>query len=439
MERPRVLIVGAGFAGIWAAKVLSKAPVDVTLIDRNNYHSFFPLLYQVAAAELEPGDIAYPVRALTRKMDNVGFRLGVVTAIDTSTNRLSIAHPDSSPTSPSEAHSAETEFLEYDYAILSPGSATRYFGVEGAASFAWPLRTLDQAIGLRNHILGALERSANIAGTARRSARTFVIVGGGPTGVEFSGALSELIRGPLGRDFGDLSDVRVIVVEGGPHLLGVYPERLRTYAANRLSRMGVEVMLHSQVAGVGPEQVTLGNGSTIATDTVVWTAGVGGPPDLASWGLPTGRDGTVPVLSTLQLADAHNVYVIGDAGRPPVDAAPMVAQNAQQQGVLAARNILNAIDGGAQEEYRYRDLGNMAVIGRNAAVVHLYNRWGFQGFIAWVMWLTLHLMKLVGFRNRLSALISWAGDYVFSERTARLMLPSVTPDPRRARHSGSDD
>ena len=434
MTRPRVVVVGAGFAGVWAAKRLSKEPVDVVLIDRNNYHSFFPLLYQVAAAELQPGDIAYPIRALTRKMRNVEFRLAEVTGVDTAASRLRMRHPGETPESESEHES----WLDFDFLILCPGSSTQYFGVAGADENAWPLRTLDQAIRLRNHILGEIERSARAEDDQRARSRTFVVVGGGPTGVEFSGALSELVAGPLRRDFGQLDGVQVILVEGAPHILGVYPERLRRYAQRRLTRKGVDVRLNAQVASVTPGGVTLRDGSSIATNTVVWTAGVGGPPDLAAWGLATERNGTVPVEPTLQLARAPNVYVVGDAARPAVDVAPMVAQNAQQQGTLAADNIVRAMDGRPQESYVYRDLGNMAVIGRNAAVVHLFNRWSFQGFVAWVMWLTLHLMKLVGFRNRVSALISWAGDYVFSERAARLIVPGPPSGDPRPAQSGLD-
>jgi NADH dehydrogenase len=407
--RPHVVIVGAGFGGLWAAKELAGAPVDVTLIDRNNYHSFFPLLYQVAAAELEPGDIAYPVRAIIRKMSNVTFRLGTVTDVDLRRRTVDVAG----------------EPLPYDRLILAPGSTTQYFGVTGAAEHAWPLRTLDEAIALRNHTLREVELSSRLSSPDREQALTFVVVGGGPTGVEYSGALAELVRGPLAREHRALAaaDVRVIVVEGSSHLLNVYPDRLRAYAARRLERMGVEVRLDAAVASVDARGVELADGSRIDAATVVWTAGVGGPPDLSAWGLPVARNGTVSVTDTLCLEPHPEVAIVGDAARPQVEAAPMVAQNALQQGRLVARNILFELEGRPPEPYQYRDLGNMAVIGRNAAVVHLFNRFAFTGFVAWAMWLTVHLMKLVGFRNRVSALLSWAGDYLFADRAARLILP----------------
>jgi len=412
-SRPHVVIVGAGFAGMWAAKKLQGEPVEVTIVDRNNYHSFFPLLYQVAAAELAPGDIAHPIRAIVRKMPNVEFVLGTVTAVNQGRRVIELGLDE----------------VPYDYLILAPGSATQYFGVPGAEEFSWPLRTLDQAIWLRNHTLRVLERSRRLDGAERAGASTLVVVGGGPTGVEYSGALSELIRGPLARDMGDLSDVRVVLVEGAPHLLGVYPESLRAYAKKRLRRKGVEVRLGSQVAEVKEGAVLLTDGTSIATETVVWTAGVGGPPDLASWGLETVRNGTVVVGPDLLLPGSTEIFVVGDGAQPDAESAPMVAQNAQQQGILAAANVLRSVDGRPLDHYRYRDLGNMAVIGRNAAVVHLFSRWKLKGFPAWIMWLTLHLMKLVGFRNRLSALISWSGDYLFADRAARLIVPSERFEP----------
>ena len=410
-DGPRVAIVGAGFAGIWAAKTLEGRRVRVTLIDRNNFHSFFPLLYQVAAAELAPGDIAYPIRAMVRRMSNVEFVLGTVVGLDTQERNVKLA---------------DGSRLPYDHLILAPGSSTQYFGVAGADLHARPLRTLDDAIELRNHILRTSERSQRLDGSESQAARTFVIVGGGPTGVEFAGALSELIRGPLRKELPDLSGVQVVLLEGADHLLGVYPDSLRAYAQARLHKMGIDVRLGAQVADVMRDRVVLSDGTEIATDTVVWTAGVGGPPDLKTWGLDTLRNGTVAVDRYLRVDGDPSVYLVGDCARPGDIFAPMVAQNAQQQGVLAARNILRSVSGEPPEAYEYRDLGNMAVIGRNAAVVHLFNRWRFKGFVAWVMWLTLHLMKLVGFRNRVSALLSWSGDYLFGDRVARLIVPPDT-------------
>jgi NADH dehydrogenase len=254
---------------------------------------------------------------------------------------------------------------------------------------------------------------------------TFVVVGAGPTGAEFSGALQELLRGPLRKDHPhlDLTKARIVLVEAGPRVLSVYPDRLSDYAARRLQRMGIELLLNTTVSKVDAAGVVLGDGSRIDAGTVLWTAGVGGPADLAEWHLETARGNRATVEPTLSLSGDAAVFVAGDAALPDGSFAPMVAQNASQQGTLAARNILRSISGEPLEPYTYRDLGNMAVIGRNAAVVHLFNKIAFTGYLAWIMWLGLHLIKLVGFRNRLAALVSWSGDYLFRDRVARLILP----------------
>lgn len=413
-ERPHVVVIGAGFAGLWAVKALAREPVDVTLIDRNNYHSFFPLLYQVAAAELDPGDIAYPIRAIIRRYTNVAFLLADVTGADLDAHVLQTTRGD----------------VHFDALIIATGSTTRYFGVPGAAEHALPLRTLDDGIKLKHHLLRAIEAAAgptvdeftgrHLANPTLRA----VVIGGGPTGVEFSGALAELVRGPLRKENRTLAAAgfEIVLVEAGPHVLAPYPERLRRYALRRLRKKGIDVRLDAAVAEIGPERVVLADGSTIEAATIVWTAGVGGQPELADLGADIGRGDKAVVSDTLQLAAHPAVFVAGDGADVGDTFAPMVAQNASQQGSLAARNAVRFLDGRALETYTYRDLGNMAVIGRNAAVVHLFNRIALTGWIAWIIWLALHLMKLVGFRNRVSALISWAGDYIFQSREARLII-----------------
>ena len=404
--RPRVVVVGAGFAGLWAVQEFDGAPVDVTLIDRNNYHTFFPLLYQVAAAELQPGDIAHPIRKITRDLDNVSFLLAEVTGVDFAARVVETTSGD----------------VGYDHLILGTGSVTHWLGVDGAQQHAFPLRTLDQAITLRNHILQQVE-AADAGAEERRRRLTFVVVGGGPTGVEFAGALQELINGPLAKDHTrlDLDRSRIVMLEAAPRLLLAFPERLGAYARRRLERMGVEVRTETAVVAVGAEGVDLEGGERLETATVVWTAGVAGPADLASWGLPTAKGRRVPILPTLQVEGHPEIYVTGDAAFPDTE-APMVAQNAMQQGRLAAANIVRAVHGEPLEGYRYRDYGTMAVIGRNSAVVHFGRRWNFTGFPAWLMWLGLHLFKLIGFRNRIAALLSWTGDYLFRDRVARLII-----------------
>ncbi|HYB75029.1 MAG TPA: NAD(P)/FAD-dependent oxidoreductase [Candidatus Sulfotelmatobacter sp.] len=409
--RPRVVIVGAGFGGLWAARALAQTPVDALLVDRNNYHAFLPLLYQVAAAELEPEDIAYPVRSILRTLRHARFALADVEAIDLAGRVVK----------------ATERSIPYDFLILATGSVSHFFGVPGAARYAFPLKTMEQGIGLRNHILGCFERAAHEpSAEGRRRALTFAIVGGGPTGVEFAGALAELIRGPLRRDFPGLDprEVCVVLLEAREGIPPGLPEGLRAYTEGRLRRMGVEVRVRAVVAEVTPHAVHLRDGTVIPTETVVWTAGVRGDPSARVWGLPTAADGRVKVLPTLQVPNHPEVYVVGDlacveeGGRP----LPMVAPVAIQQGVAAARNILRQVRGADPQPFRYRDRGTMVAIGRNAAVACLGRR-RFSGFPAWIVWLSVHIFKLIGFRNRLLVMINWAWDYLFYERAVRLILP----------------
>lgn len=340
----------------------------------------------------------------------------------------------------------DTGEIAYDYLILGVGSTTSFFGVEGAAQHSYRLRTLTEAISLRNHILRRLEAAERSSDDARAAELTFVIVGGGPTGVEFAGALQELLRGPLTKDHPrlDLSQAQIVLVEATGRLLGTYPDRLSSYARRRLVRMGVDVRLRTSVAEIDATGVMLGDGRRVDASTVVWTAGVGGPPELAAWGLETAKASRGMVTESLHIEGDERVWIVGDAAVPGAAFAPMVAQNASQQGTLAARNILRLLDGERPMPYRYKDLGNMAVIGRNAAVVDLFNRFRFTGFVAWAMWLGLHLLKLVGFRNRLAALVSWSGDYLFRDRVSRLIIPGgplaePASEPGRGFEMGVDD
>ena len=284
--RRRVVIVGAGFGGLWAARTLARSSVEVLLIDRNNYHTFFPLLYQVGAAELEPEDIAYPVRSILRRLPNVRFVMGQVDKVDLA----------------AQVVQANDREIPYDFLILATGSRPHYFDVPGAAEYVFPLRTLDDGVALRNRILTCFERAVHEADAEKRQRLlTFAIVGGGPTGVEFSGALSELVYGPLKKDYPtlDFERVRVLLLEAGGSLLPNLPERLRSYTLRRLSKIGIEVRLQSVVSQVTPGEVHLKDGSTIPTETVIWTAGVQGDPLARSWGLPTARGGRVSVQPTL--------------------------------------------------------------------------------------------------------------------------------------------
>ncbi len=411
-ERPRVVIVGAGFGGLWAARSLARSPAEVLLIDRQNYHAFLPLLYQVAAAEIEPEAIAYPVRSILWKLPEVRFLLADVKGVDLGERVLETDGP----------------VISYDFLILAAGSVSHFFGVPGAAEHAFPLKTLEQGVALRTRILCCFERALHESDPERRrSMLTFAVVGGGPTGVEFAGALAELIRGPLVKDYPTLKfqEVRVLLLEATDGLLPGMPEGLRAYALGRLRRMGVDVRLRAMVSQIEPQAVHLKDGTILPAETMVWTAGVRGDPLAQTWGLPTGRGGRVVVRPTLQLPDRPEVYVIGDLayledGERPL---PMIAPVAIQQGVAAARNIERQIAGEDPVPFHYRDPGSMVVIGRNAGVVHVWGR-SFTGFPAWILWLGVHLVKLIGFRNRLLVLVNWAWDYLFYERAVRLILPS---------------
>ena len=409
-HRPRIVIIGAGFGGLWAAETLARYPVEVLLIDRHNYHTFFPLLYQVAAAELEPEDIAYPVRSILRSLPNAHFMLTDVRSVDFAAQVVETDGP----------------VVPHDYLIIATGSRPNFFGTPGAAQYAFPLRTLEEGVALRNHILGCFERAVYEAQPEqRRRLLTFAIVGGGPTGVEFAGALAELIHGPLVKDYRtlDFREVSVVLLEAADTLLSTLPPHLGAYALARLRKIGIDVRLHSPVGHITAQAVHLADASTSLTETVVWTAGVQGDPLAEAWGLPIARGGRVAPQPTLQVSGHSNLYVVGDLayveqdGRP----LPMVAPVAMQEGEAAARNIARHIAGETLLPFHYHDLGTMAVIGRNAAVA-LLGRWAFTGFPAWVIWVTVHLFKLIGFRNRLSVMISWAWDYLFFERVARLIL-----------------
>lgn len=408
---PRVVIVGAGFGGLWAARALAHRPVQVLLLDRNNYHLFLPLLYQVAAAELVPEDIASPVRSILHGMPNVAFAMSDVTGIDVVGKRVETAE----------------RRIPYDFLVLAAGSTSHFFGVPGAAAHSFPLKTLGEGIALRNHILRAFERAAQEPDPARRrAALTVVIVGGGATGVEFSGGLAELIRGPLRKDFPslDFREARVIVLESRDLLLFGMPEPLCAYALRRLAQKGVEVRLRTTVGRVGGRGVHLTDGGFVPSETVVWTAGVRGESCAAGWGIPVSADGRVPVTPTLEVPGHPGVYVIGDHARFEQDGKPlpMMAPVAVQMGAAAARNIERQVAGRAPVPFRYRDSGSMVILGRNAAVAHVRGR-SFTGFPAWVAWLAVHIYKLIGFRNRLVVMIDWAWDYFFFERAVRIILP----------------
>ena len=404
-----LIVVGAGFGGLFAAQRLARGGAQVVLVDRRNFHTFTPLLYQVAAAELEPDEGSYPVRTIFRGHKNVRMVLGEVQRVDLLARTIQVGQLQ----------------LGFEDLILATGSSTSFFGIQGAPAHALPLKSPGDAVRLRSHILSCFERAAlEHEREERVRLMTGVIVGGGPTGVEFAGALAELIRGPLARDFPslDLGECTVILVEASPRLLGSFPQRSGEYALRRLRGMGVEVRLSARVLTVAPGSLKLEEGHALEAATIVWTAGVRGDPVLAGWGLPTARDGRVPVEPTLQVAGHPHVYVVGDGAYLEQDGAPLpvLAPVAIQAGQAAAENTLRTTAGRPARSFRYKDKGTMATIGRNAAVAILGGR-GYTGFVAWVIWLAIHISSLIGFRNRLLVLTNWAWDYLFFERGVRLI------------------
>lgn len=412
-ERPRVVIVGAGFGGLWAARALADEPVEVVILDKNNYHAFWPLLYQVAAAELEAEQIAYPVRRILRDKENVTFLMSEVYDLDL--DERTVYTVDQS--------------LGYDYLVLALGSDSTFFGIPGAERYTYPLKTMEEGIALRNHILRCFELALQEPDPARRrQLLTFVIVGGGPTGVEYAGALAELIYGPLARDYRgvNIDEVRIMLVEMLDTLLAAMPEKLSRYALARLLTKQIKVQLQTAVSEVTDEAVHLEDGTLVPTETVIWTAGVRGDPLAEKWGLPTTKGGRVEVTEALQVAQDPHVYAVGDLaafegkdGQP----LPMLAPVAMQQGEHTAHNILRQVAGRPPVAFRYRDRGTMATVGRSAAVAQLFGH-AFTGFVAWIIWLGVHLFQLIGFRNRLVVLINWAWSYLFFERVVRLILPT---------------
>lgn len=410
-EGPRVVIIGAGFAGIWAARDLSRSAAGVLLIEKNNYHTFLPLLYQVAAAELDPEEIAYPVRGIIRDIPNACFTMDEVREIDLASRIIK----------------TDCQTIGYDYLVIAAGSITDFFGIPGAAGHSFSLKTLEHGITLRNHILSCFERAFNEKDAGlRKRARTFAIIGGGATGVEFAGALAELIYGPLANDYPEIGtgDIAVLLLEGSDRLLPGLPVRMGEYARGRLESMGVKVMLRAMVDEVTPADVRLRDGTVIPTETVVWTAGVRGADDTGKWGLPVERGGRAAVLPTLQVAGHPEVYVAGDLAsfKEGGSVLPMIAPVAVQQGRWAAKNIMLHLEGRDPLPFCYKDRGTMFAIGRNAAAAYLKGR-VLTGFPAWLLWLGVHLFNLIGFPNRLFVFAHWALDYFFYERTVRLILP----------------
>ena len=405
---PHVVIIGGGFGGLDAAKALKNSPVRATLIDRHNYHLFQPLLYQVATASLSPADISSPIRWILRRQENIQVLLADATAIDPRTKQVIL----------------DRGVIQYDYLIVATGAAHGYFGHPEWTSRAPGLKTLDDALEMRRRVLLAFEAAERETDPeAQRRLLTFVIIGGGPTGVELAGALGEIARHTLTQDFRAIrtESARIILLEGGPHALATFPPSLQIAAVESLKRLGVEVRTGSMVTGVDEDGVQVGP-EHIAAQTVLWAAGVAASPLAKSLGVPLDRAGRVEADPTLTVPGHPEIFVVGDVCSLQQDGKPLpgVAQVAKQEGAHAARNILRAIRGAPLEPFRYRDYGTMATIGRGSAVGDVFGL-KVSGFFAWVFWLVLHIFWLIGFRNRIAVLSEWAWAYVTFQRRVRII------------------
>jgi NADH:ubiquinone reductase (H+-translocating) len=407
---PRVVIVGAGFGGLNCARALAGKPVDVLLIDRQNYHLFTPLVYQVASSLLNPSDIAFPVRTVLRGARNVGVRLAEVTGVDFDHRLVRTVDGPDEP---------------YDYLVLATGARINFFGQSAIEASAFNLSDLPSALQLRNHVLSRFEAAVTADLPAKRRALTFVVVGGGPTGVEYAGALAELVRLVVLRDYPGIvrADVRILVVEGADRVLPAFPPQLGAHARSRLERLGATVRTGVLVRSVNKSRIELSSGETVDADTLVWAAGV--MPNALAAALPTGRrkNGRVEVDEYLRLRGQERVFAIGDmaAVLHGDGDLPMLAQPAIQEGRAAGRNILRHLAGRPLRPFRYFDPGIMATIGRNAGVAQI-RRLALKGWLGWVAWLAVHLYFLIGFRNRLAVLLQWAWNYIFYDRPIRFIV-----------------
>lgn len=414
----RVIIIGAGFAGLKAARILANKTVDILLIDRNNYHTFTPLLYQVATCGLDPSAVAYPVRSIFADAPNVQFLLGEVQNIDTESQSVSI-----------QTNSNGTRHEFYDYLFVAAGSKVNYFGNDSIKNNSFALRDLNDSITLRNHILRLFEKAAWTEDDEKReSLMTFVVVGGGPTGLETAGALYELYNNVLDAEYDkhDNMQAKVILLEAGDDVLAPYPENLRKSAKKQLQELGVEVRTSTFVEEVGVDYVTLHDGNTIQTGTVIWSAGVKASPLAKMLNVELEKGHRIPVKDTLEVIGLENVFAAGDIAyliEPKTgEAYPSVILVAQQEAEVVAKNILHDIKSESYETFTYFDRGIMATIGRTRAVAWIFNKIEVTGILAWFVWLGLHLIVLMGMRNRVQVFMNWVWNYAFYSSSVRIIV-----------------
>jgi NADH dehydrogenase len=411
---PRVVVLGAGFAGAQALRELKHVDAEVILVDKHPYNTFRPLLYQVATGGLNPGDITYPLRYLSVR-NRARYRRAAVTGIDHENRRVLVDEGDPIP---------------YDYLIVGIGSTTNHFGIPGAAEHTMSMYTRSDALGVRDAIFGGLEK---IAGESRTGTGRFnvVVVGGGATGVEMAGAIAELKHAMLTPTFPELdpAEVNVILVEMMDALLLPFHQKLQQYAYRQLVKRGVDVRLGTAISEVHKDRVDLKDGSSLRADLVIWAAGISGYPGLEDWGLPIGKGGRVVVGDDLRVEGRDRIFAVGDAAINPDKPAPQLAQPAMQMGVHAVRQITRLQKGQQTEPFRYRDKGILATIGNRAAVVQLSVGPKITGVLAWVAWVALHLWFLLGGRNRVETMINLAFRYAIWPRQAGAIIGDIAEPP----------
>jgi len=426
-NRPRVVIVGAGFGGLSAAKSLAKANARVTLVDRRNHHLFQPLLYQVATAGLSPGQIATPVRTILRKQKNAEVLLGTVSGVDTGRRVVTL-----------DGHG-----INYDYLVLATGARHSYFGRDDWEQFAPGLKSLEDATELRKRILLAFERAElETDEEKRKRLLTFVVIGAGPTGVEMAGAIAELAHRALASDFRaiDPHAARIVLVEAGPRALSTFPEDLSAWAEKALVKLGVELMMNSSVTGIDETGIMLGS-KTIPSACVIWAAGVAASPAARWLAVTADRVGRVPVEADLTLPGHSEIFVIGDCaqvkgkdGKPLPGLAPVAKQQGEYVGRLLTALTRKAV--AKRPPFRYQDFGALATVGRKAAIAD-FGRIKLKGFIGWLTWCLAHIYFLIGFRNRFSVALDWAWSYLTFERGARLITGPIGEDNALAGDNGA--
>lgn len=414
-RRDRIVIIGAGFGGFQAAQSLAGAAAEVVLIDRHNYHTFIPLLYQVATAQLEPSLVAYPIRTKLRGMDNLKFVQAEVRRVDFDNKLVDLG----------------SSLVPYDYLVLATGNQSSYHGVPGAAERSFTLHSLEEAIALRDHLLTCFERAAVTPDDAERQRlMTFTIVGGGATGVEVAGAVAEWLRGAIRRDFPELTGWgRILLVQSGSGLLQEFSQRLGNYTHRHLTHLGVDVRLNTQVSQVADTQVELSNDEVVGTATVVWAAGVEAAVPETAQPVPQPAKGKLAVQTTLQVVGRTNVYALGDVAYFEKSGQPLagVAPEALQAGVTVARNLRRQLRGEPPKPFAYFNKGRLAIIGGYGGVGRVAGI-NFGGFLAWLMWLLVHVTYLPGYRSRLLVLLTWVQNYVMGDRAVR-QLSAPLSDP----------